>query len=176
MLPRPSLCLNIPKTGSSWMRNVFDAADWLELKRRCGLGHRTPPLRASLELVRMVKRCGPAWGSLDCRAREHHAGYRSLPESLRRHPKLCSLRDPASWYCSAFLFYTHAMKDTLLDRAIRLLVDGEECVRNRNVRALLMRRRSEFRERFEGEGGIFPGSAGILSATNCIQPIDLTTF
>ena len=151
MLPRPSLCLNIPKTGSSWMRHVFDAADWLELKRRCGLGHRAPPLRASLEFVRMAKRYGPEWGSLNCRARDHHAGYRSLPESLRRHPKLCSLRDPASWYCSAFLFYTHAMKDTLLDRAIRLLVDGDECVRNQNVRALLMRRRTEFIERLEGE-------------------------
>ena len=56
MLPRPSLCLNIPKTGSFWMRHVFDAADWLELKRRCGLGHRTPPRRASLEFVRMAKR------------------------------------------------------------------------------------------------------------------------
>ena len=51
MQPKPSLCLNIPKTGSSWMRHFFDAADWLERKRRCGLGHRTVPLRASLELA-----------------------------------------------------------------------------------------------------------------------------
>ena len=151
MLPKPSLCLNIPKTGSSWMRHFFDAADWLELKRRCGLGHCTAPLRASLELVRMGKRYGPAWGNINCRARDHHAGYSSLPESIRRHPKLCSLRGIPSWYCSAFLFYTHVMKDTLLDRAIRLLVDGEECVRNENARALLMRHRTEFRERFEGE-------------------------
>ena len=99
----------------------------------------------------MAKRYGPEWGSLNCRARDHHAGYGSLPESIRRHPKLCSLRDLASWYCSAFLFYTHVMKDTLLDRAIRLLVDGEECVRNENARALLMRHRTEFRERLEGE-------------------------
>ena len=84
MLPKPSLCLNIPKTGSSWMRHFFDAADWLELRRRCGLGHRTPPLRASLELVRMAKRYGPEWGSLNCRARDHHAGYGSLP--AREHP------------------------------------------------------------------------------------------
>ena len=151
MLPRPSLCLNIPKTGSSYMRHFFDAADWLELKRRCGLGHRAVPLRASLEFVRMAKRYGPAYGNINCRAWDHHAGYSSLPESIRRHPKLCSLRDLASWYCSAFLFYTGAMKNTLLHRAIRLLVDGEECVRNENTRTLLMRHRTEFRERLEGE-------------------------
>ena len=43
------------------------------------------------------------------------------------------------------------MKNTLLHRAIRLLVDGEECVRNENTRTLLMRHRTEFRERLEGE-------------------------
>ena len=37
------------------------------------------------------------------------------------------------------------MKNTLLHRAIRLLVDGEECVRNENTRTLLMRHRTEFR-------------------------------
>ena len=42
-MPRPSLCLNIPKTGSSFTSRFFDAADWLELRRRCGLGRLAAP-------------------------------------------------------------------------------------------------------------------------------------
>ena len=162
MLPKPSLCLNIPKTGSSWMRHFLDAADWLELKRRCGLSPRRVPLRAGLRFVRMAKRHGPAWGNVNCRVPDHHAGYSSLPQSIRRHPKLCSLRGVPSWYCSAFLFYTQVMKDTLLERAVRWLVNGEECVRNENVRALLMRHRTEFRERFEAEA-VRPNAPEALS-------------
>ena len=64
-MPRPSLCLNIPKTGSRFTRRFFDAADWLELRRRCGLGRLAAPNRASVEIVKRIKRYGPGWGNLN---------------------------------------------------------------------------------------------------------------
>ena len=109
-VPSPSLCLNIPKTGSSFTSRFFDAADWLELRRRCGLGRLAAPNRASVELVRRIKRYGPGWGNLTCRFWDHHAGYSSLPSDLRRHPKLCTLRDLRGWYCSFYL-YIHDRDD-----------------------------------------------------------------
>ena len=150
-LPRPSLCLNVPKTGSSYLRRFFDAADWLELRRRCGLGRLTLPLRTSTAVVSAIKRHGPAFGNLNCRIREHHTGYSQLPGSLRPYPRLCALRDPTTWYRSAYLFYTHSMPNNLLSRAIRLLVGSEECVRDAATRDLLMQHRREFLERLERE-------------------------
>ena len=64
-MPRPSLCLNIPKTGSRFTRRFFDAADWLELRGRCGLGRLAAPNRASVEIVKRIKRYGPGWGNLN---------------------------------------------------------------------------------------------------------------
>ena len=85
-LPRPSLCLNIPKTGSSFTSRFFDAADWLEVRRRCGLARLAVPNRAGIEIVRRIKRHGPAWGNLGCRSWHHHAGYRSLGSAIvQRH-------------------------------------------------------------------------------------------
>ena len=131
-LPRPSLCLNIPKTGSSFTSRFLDAADWLQFRRRCGLTRLAAPNRTGIEIVRGIKRHGPAWGNLGCRSGDHHAGYASLPPGLRRHPKLCALRDVRTWYCS---YYTTAMTDTLLSRAIRMLVGGDaRAVRKRRDR------------------------------------------
>ena len=162
-LPRPSLCLNIPKTGSSFTSRFVDAADWLELRRRCGLGRLSAPNRASLEIARRIKRYGPAWGNLTCRFWDHHAGYSSLPPDLRRHPKLCALRDLRGWYCSFYLYYTTAMTDTLLSRAIRLLVGGDAtAVRDRSVGAIVYRHRKAFLERFRNEDA-GAGSIGNLS-------------
>ena len=162
-MPRPSLCLNIPKTGSSFTSRFFDGADWLELRRRCGLGRLAAPNRASVEIVRRIKRYGPGWGNLTCRFWDHHAGYSSLPSDLRRHPKLCTLRDLRGWYCSFYLYYTTAMTDTLLWRAIRLLVGGDAtAVRDRGAGAILSRHRRAFLERFRKEDA-GAGSIGNLS-------------
>ena len=90
-LPGSSLCLHIPKTGSSYVSRFFDAADWLEFRRRyhlARLARPTVPYRAGIEVVRQIKRHGPAWGNLSCRARAHHAGYNTLPPGRRHHPKL----------------------------------------------------------------------------------------
>ena len=152
-MPRPSLCLNIPKTGSSFTSRFFDAADWLELRRRCGLGRLASPNRASVEIVRRIKRYGPGWGNLTCRFWDHHAGYSSLPSELRRHPKLCALRDLRSWYCSFYIYYPTAMTDNLLSCAIRLLVGGDPtAVRDRGTGAILSRHRRAFLERFRRGG------------------------
>ena len=162
-LPRPSLCLNIPKTGSSFTSRFFDAADWLELKSRLGWGRPAMPNRAGIEIVRQIKRRGPAWGNLSCRAWDHHAGYSSLPPGLRRHPKLCALREVRSWYGSFYQYYTTAMTGTLLSRAIRMLVDGEDrAVRDQKTRSILSRHRHAFLERFRDENAE-AGSLGGLS-------------
>ena len=151
-MPRPSLCLNIPKTGSSFTSRFFDAADWLEIRRQCGLTRLAVPSRAGIEIVRRIKRHGPAWGNLGCRSWDHHAGYSSLPRDLRRHPKLCVLRDVRAWYCSYYFYYTIAMTDTLLSRAIRMLVGGDTgMVRNRKEWEILSRHRRAFVERFRNE-------------------------
>ena len=151
-LPRPSLCLNIPKTGSSFTGRFFDAADWLEFRRRCGLARLAVPNRAGIEIVRRIKRHGPAWGNLGCRSWHHHAGYSSLPPALRRHPRLCVLRDVRSWYGSYCVYYTSAMTDTLLSRAIRMLAGGEDrAVPGRRQREILSRHRGEFLARFRDE-------------------------
>ena len=83
------------KIGSSYVSRFFDAADWLEIGRRCGPTHLPLPNRAGIEIVRRLKRHGPAWGNLACRAWDHHdqpavpvhdrrarlhAGDRRLPE------------------------------------------------------------------------------------------------
>ena len=122
-VPRPSLCLNIPKTGSGFTTRFFDAADWLEFKRRLGRYRLAVPNWTTIRMVRRIKRYGPARGNLSSRSWDHHAGYSSLPSDLRRHAKLCALRDVNTWYCSYYLYYTTVMRDTLLSRAIRLLVD-----------------------------------------------------
>ena len=151
MLPRASLCLNIPKTGTTWVRHFFNAADWLELRRLAGLERLVVPSRAGTATVEAIKRHGPGFGNLTCRAPDHHAGYNALPEGLRRHVKLCALRDVEDWYRSAFLHHTRAMKNTLLSRAIRVLVHGEECEADPLRRDLLLRHRSVFLERFADE-------------------------
>ena len=162
-MPIPSLCLNIPKTGSSFTSRFFDAADWLELRRRCGLGRLASPNRASVEIVRRIKHYGPGWGNLTCRFWDHHAGYSSLPSDLRRHPKLCALRDLRGWYCSFYIYNTTAMTDNLLSRAIRLLVGGDAtAVRDRGAGAILSRHRRAFLERFRKEDA-GAGSIGNLS-------------
>ena len=151
-LPRPSLCLNIPKTGSSFTSRFFDAADWLELRRRGGLTRLAVPNRAGIEIVRRIKRHGPAWGNLGCRSPHHHAGYSSLAPGLRRHPRLCVLRDLRSWYVSYCLYYTSAMTDTLLSRAIRMLAGGQpRAVPRRTDREILSRHRREFLARLRNE-------------------------
>ena len=150
-LPRPSLCLNVPKTGSSYTARFFNAADWLELGRRCGLNRLRVPNRAAVEAVKRIKRHWLEYGNLNCRVWNHHAGYSTLPAGIRHHPKVCTLRDLRDWYCSFHLYYTRSMPDTMLQRAIALLVDGEDRERDRFARATMLQHREAFVERFEGE-------------------------
>ena len=93
MLPRPSICPHIPRTGSTWVDWIFNAADRLSLRRSFHSRCLAMPHRASLELVRRIKRHGPAIGNQNCRTRDHHTGYAGLPEGLRHLPRLAVLRD-----------------------------------------------------------------------------------
>ena len=151
MLPRPSICLHIPKTGSTWVDWFFNAADWLSLRRRLGSRRLGMPGRASLELVRRIKRHGPAFGNLNCRTGDHHTGYAGLPESLRGLPKLAVLRDLQGWYASFHLYYTRVMKHTMLGDAVRMLVHGEDRPVGAAARGVLLANGREFRERFARE-------------------------
>ena len=151
MLPKPSLCLNIPKTGSASTAWLFDAADWLAVRRACGLRGLSVPNRAAIETVRRIKRYGPTFGSLNARLRSHHAGYSTWPAGVRRYPKLCTLREVATWYCSYYLYYTRSMSNNMLSRAIRFLVDGDDHACDTGLRRILLRHRAAFLERFEGE-------------------------
>ena len=151
MLPRPSLCLNVPKTGSTYTVRFFNAADSLELGRRARLNRLRLPNRMTVEVVKRIKRHWLEYGNLNCRVWAHHAGYSTLPAGLRHHPKVCTLRDLRTWYCSFYLFYTRSMRDTLLQRAIALLVDGEDRERDERARAIMLRHREVFVERFRGE-------------------------
>ena len=151
VLPEPSLCLNIPKTGSTFTDRFFNAADWLELKRRCGLKHLSVPNRASVGVVKRLKRRWLEYGNLNCRIRHFHTGYSALPHAIRHYPKCCALRDVETWYCSFYLFYTRSMGNTMLSRAIRLLVDGDDCLRDERARAVMLMHRQAFVERFERE-------------------------
>ena len=73
------------------------------------------------------------------------------------------MRDLRGWYCSFYLYYTTAMTDTLLSRAIRLLVGGDAtAVRDRGAGAILSRHRRAFLERFRKEDA-GAGSIGNLS-------------
>lgn len=151
MLPKPSLCLNIPKTGSSFVRWFFDAADWLELKRTGGLRRLRVPKPVAIHAVKAIKRHALAYGSLNSRLRDHHASYSTWPEGIREHPRLCTLRDTGSWYCSFYLYYTLSMTNTLLSRVIRLVVEGRGREPGADLRAVLLRHRREFLERFGRE-------------------------
>ena len=151
MLPRPSVCLNVPKTGSTFSNRFLDAADWLHLRRACGLTRLRVPNRAEIEIVRPIKRYALTFGSLNCRLWDHHAGYSTWPESLRGYPRLCTLRDVHSWYCSFYLYYTRSMTHTLLAKTIRLLVDGDGRGCDPDLRAIAHTHRRAFLERFEPE-------------------------
>ena len=151
MLPKTSVCLHIPKTGTRYVAWFFNAADWLELRRACGLRRPVLPRRPGIELAKRIKRHGPAFGNLNCRLANHHAPYSAWPPALRGHLKLCVLRDVRTWYRSFHLYYTGAMTGTLLSRAIRLIVDGHDRERDASFRTLALRHRQAFRERFEGE-------------------------
>ena len=166
MLPRPSICLHIPKTGSTWVDWFFNAADWLALRRSFHSRRLAMPHRASLDLVRRIKRHGPAFGNLNCRTGDHHTGYAGLPEGLRHLPKLAVLRDLEGWYASFHLYYTGVMKRTLLSDAVRMLVHGEDRPVGAAARAVLLANEQTFRERYAREdaatrsGG--PVSVGFL--------------
>ena len=166
MLPRPSICLHIPKTGSTWADWFFNAADWLELRRSFHVRRLAIPYRTSLELVRRIKRHGPAFGNLNCRTGDHHTGYAGLPEGLRHLPKIAVLRDLEGWYASFHLYYTGVMKRTLLSEAVRMLVHGEDRPVRAEARAVLHANADAFRERYVREdaaarsGG--PVSVGFL--------------
>ena len=68
-LPRPSVCLNVPKTGSQFMNRFFDAADWLHLKRACGLRRLEPAWRRSASgWSGGIKRHGIEFGNLNCQS------------------------------------------------------------------------------------------------------------
>ena len=166
MLPRPSICLYIPKTGSTWADWFFNAADWLSLRRSFRSRRLTVPHRTSLELVRRIKRHGPAFGNLNCRTGDHHTGYAGLADGLRHLPKLAVLRDLEGWYASFHVYYTGVMKRTLLSEAVRLLVHGEDRPVGATARAVLLVNGQAFRERYAREdaavrsGG--PVSVGFL--------------
>ena len=155
MLPRPSVLLNIPKTGSTFTRRFFDAADVLAFRRRFGSRRLRVPGRAGIELVRRLKRHGPAYGNLNCRLAHHHTGVSRLPPPLRALPKICTLRNVAGWYGSYCAFYTRPApkrrRDRLLARAIRMLVDGVDREPDGPDRRQLLEHRNEFLERFERE-------------------------
>ena len=150
-MPQPSVCLNIPKTGSSFTTWFFGAADWLQFKRACRLRRLSVPNRAGIEASKRIKRLGVTYGSLNARLRDHHAGYSTWPTSVRHYPKLCTLRDVQSWYCSYYLYYTRSMKNTLLSQAIRFLIDGHDRRSDPELRPILLRHRRSFIERFEAE-------------------------
>ena len=151
MLPRPSVCLNIPKTGSTNTVWFFGAADWLHLKRACSLRRLGVPNRASLRALNRIKRLGLAYGNLNGHLPVHHAAYSTLPAGLRGYPKIATLRDVESWYCSHYLYYTRSMRHTMLSRAIRLLIHDDDRRLEPALRAFLLRRRHAFVRRFEAE-------------------------
>ena len=163
MLPRPSICLHIPKTGSTWVDWFFSAADWLSLRRSLRSRRLAMPHRASLELVRRIKRHGPAFGNLNCRTGDHHTRYAGLPEGLRDLPKLAVLRDLEGWYASFHLYYTGVMKHTLLDEAVRLLVHGEDRPVGAAAREALLANADAFRERWAREDAAARSGGGPVS-------------
>lgn len=153
MPPRTSFCLNIPKTGSTYTRHFFAAADCLELQRRwCRRTRHRMPSRASIGIVTRIKQYGLEYGNLNCRSPRHHAGYDSLPHDLRHHRKLCALRSIKTWYCSFYLYHTRSMRNAMLLRAIRLLVYGEESVLDERARAIMLGQREAFVRKFMREG------------------------
>ena len=125
-MPRPSLCLNIPKTGSSFTSRFFDAADWLELRRRCGLGRLAAPNRASVEIVEADQALRAWLGKPHLpilgpprRIRQPAVGPEAPSQALR-------LARPQGLVLFVLhLLHTTAMTDNLLSRAIRLLVGGD---------------------------------------------------
>ena len=151
MPPRPSLCLNVPKTGTTYTARFFGAADWLHLQWACRLRRLHVPNRAAIEAMNAVKRLGVRYGSLNPVLPAHHAGYSTLPLRLRVYPRLCVLRDVQGWYCSQYLYYTRKREPQQLGHAIRFLVHGQEVALDPDLRVLLLRHRSEFLERFRNE-------------------------
>ena len=150
MLPRTSLCLNIPKTGTTYTARFFAAADWLHLQHACRLRSLYVPNRAAVEFMNTFKRLGFRYGSLNPVLRRH-AGYSTLPARLRVYPRLCALRGVKDWYCSQYLHYTRKLKPPQLSRAIAFLVHGREVALDPRLRTILLHHKAEFLERFRTE-------------------------
>ena len=151
MPPTPSLCLNVPKTGSSYAVRFFLAADCLELARRFGLRCLAVPGPATQLAVRGIKRYVHDFGSRNSRI-IHHAGYSALPCHLRALPKVSALRPLKPWYRSYYVYNTRfESRPNLLSRAIGLLADGDARGLKPYAKAFLLRHRREFLERFARE-------------------------
>ena len=151
MLPKPSLCLNVPKTGTTYTVRFMAAADWLHLRRTCRFRRLRLPHRAETEALNALKRLGATFGNLNPRLAQHHADYSKLPTRLRSLPRICTLRDVEGWYGSFHLYYTRRMKHSQLQRAIRFLVHGRNTALDPDFRAILLRHRTAFLARFSSE-------------------------
>lgn len=170
MLPRPSLCLNVPKTGTTYTARFMAAADWLQLRRACRVRRLRLPHRAEIEAVNTVKRLGATFGNLNPRLARHHADYSTWPARLRSLPTFCTLREVRGWYGSFHLYYTKRMENTQLQRAIRFLVHRLDMALDPDLRAILLRHRGEFLDRFgnerAGPGALEDISVGFLAWFN----------
>ena len=150
MLPKASFCLNIPRTGTTFLSFFFNNADYLELKRRIGLNYLTVSSQASLNFVKAVKRYSFEYGNLNCRLSHHHAGYSSFSYELRKHPKICVLRDIKEWYYSYYLYYTHR-NNSLLTKVMRLFMDNVDCGLDKEMQLLILKYKQEFIDRCKEE-------------------------
>ncbi len=161
-MPRASVCLHLPKTGTTYTDRFFAAADWLQLRRACRLRRLRMPSSLEIGVLGALKRLGLRYGNLSPALRDRHAGYGAWPEALRARPTLCTLREVRSWYASQYLYYTRSMPRSMLVQAIRHLAHGGRRPRDPDLRAVLRRRRHEFLERFRA-GRAGPDAAGHVS-------------
>ena len=152
MLPKSSLCLNVPKTGTVFIRYFFDSADYLELKRLCGLKYLTMPNPIGREAVRRIKKYGFKYGSRNC-GFTHHVRYSTLPHGVRKYPKICVLRDLKYWYCSYYLYCMGrcSTKKNLLFRTVRRFVYDEDSKQDKKALPILLRHKQEFVDKFKNE-------------------------
>ena len=152
MLPKSSLCLNVPKTGTSFIKDFFDAADYLELKHLCGLKYLTMPNPIGREVVKRIKKYGFKYGNRNCRFK-HHVGYNDLPHDVRKYPKICVLRDIKPWYCSYYVYNMklYSAKKNLLFRTVRRFVYDEDSKQDKKILPILLRHKQEFVDKFKNE-------------------------
>ncbi len=143
--PKPSLCLNIPKTGTRFTRSFFQRADALQIRRLCGLGLLDVAGAGSRRWM-TIRRHTPDFiyrGNLN-HLYIGHMPYHKMSSARETALKIVVLRNVREWYISSICFRIYQRPNHAFRRAICLLGYGRDYTESGQERRSFLEHRHTF--------------------------------